>query len=445
MTVCLRWWCVALALLASYSPALAQGVATDPLREQQDLAVAFDLLGDWEVALGEQVVAVSFHPDGSLRLNERTGRFTVSGGQLLVSYSDDPDQTFTYNYKLVGNTLELAGGSLSQPLVFTRQLAITRTLGDLFDISPGAMTRRFKRIGVIVAIVLASHLIIALAQFLSRVLIFSEFGPLRWLFQSHKNRAKTVHALVLNLLKYFIYFTALGMILTELGVNYATYLASLSVIGLAIGFGSQGLVQDMVTGFFIIFEGQFDVGDMVEVSGQTGVVVELGLRMTKIRNYFGQIVVIPNRNIAVVGNFSRGAQRAYIDVPITSPAAALAALELLDTIGQEIKRQYDGVVLDPVRATGPVSLRTGEHFVRLHLSLWPGQTWVIDQQLIPRIKERFKTASIEVPAERVTVHYHARPQEIRRFWQGRLPWPTRSRQSVPPATAEPDAGHKNDI
>lgn len=102
-----------------------------------------------------------------------------------------------------------------------------------------------------------------------------------------------------------VYFAALGFILGELGVNYTAYLASLSVIWLAVGFGSQGLVQDVVTGFFIIFEGQFDVGDMVEMSGQTGLVEELGLRMTRLRNYLGELISVPNRNIARSATSSR--------------------------------------------------------------------------------------------------------------------------------------------
>jgi len=214
---------------------------------------------------------------------------------------------------------------------------------------------------------------------------------------------------VLNVVKYVIFFTATGMILSELGMNYTAYIASLSVIGLAIGFGSQGLVQDMVTGLFVIFEGQYDVGDMVEISGQTGVVEELGLRMTRLRNYVGQTVVIPNRNIAVVGNYAKGTQRVTIDVAVQKESLEKAR-ELLPKIVGEAAGQFKGIVIRMPRLDDTLELATGECFARLSLRIWPGQTWVIDQQIVPRIKEGMTREGLTIPADRVVVFYHAREQ-----------------------------------
>ncbi|GIX47260.1 MAG: hypothetical protein KatS3mg131_1471 [Candidatus Tectimicrobiota bacterium] len=226
----------------------------------------------------------------------------------------------------------------------------------------------------------------------------------------------TLHAIVLNLCKYFVYFVAIGFALSELGVNYTTYLASLSVLGLAIGFGSQGLVQDMVTGFFILFEGQFAVGDLVEIAGQTGIVEDLGLRMTRLRNYLGQTVVIPNRSIAVVGTYTLGAQQAYVDVAMRSAEAAAQAAPLLQQVATEVARQFAGVVLQPPRVLEPLVLETGERFLRLHLGIWPQQPWVVEQQLVPRLREACQRAGIEIPGDRVVVFY--RPREARPV----LPW-----------------------
>ena len=212
-------------------------------------------------------------------------------------------------------------------------------------------------------------------------------------------------------------------------------------MGLAIGFGSQGLVQDMVTGLFIILESQFDVGDMVEISGQHGIVVELGLRMTKVRNYLGQTVVIPNRNIAVIGNYSRGAQRTYIEVAIPDPKAGESGAKLLNTLGEQLLKQFEGVVMGPMRVTGPTSLDTGEHYLRLHLSIWPGQQWVIDQQIIPRIRELFKRHEIAIPADRVFAFYHARDIVIVPTWRTRLANALRAKHEQETATeqAKPEA------
>jgi len=215
---------------------------------------------------------------------------------------------------------------------------------------------------------------------------------------------------VLNFFKYVVYFGALGFVLTEFGVNYTTYFASLSVIGLAVGFGSQGLVQDIVTGFFIIFENQFDVGDMVEIPPYTGVVEELGLRVTRLRNYLGQNVVIPNRNIAAVGNYLKGAQEVYVDVAATGPETAAREREILKKIGEELARQYEGVIRASPIVLMPVSLESSENFARMHLKIWPQQQWVVEQQLVSRLREAFKSEDIEIPGDRISVFYHQRKE-----------------------------------
>jgi small conductance mechanosensitive channel len=273
---------------------------------------------------------------------------------------------------------------------------------------------------------------VKLLRELSRLIVYADGWPFRLLYRQHKNRVMTLHSVGLNLCKYVIYFVALGFILTELGINYTTYLASLSVIGLAIGFGTQGFVQDVVTGFFVIFEGQFAVGDMVDISGvggtgQTGIVEELGLRMTKLRNYLNQIVVIPNRNIVVVGNFTKGAQQVYIDVAVREPAMASQANALLQRLGNELHRQFDGVIRAKPQVLGLVSLATEEYFLRLQVAIWPQQQWVIEQELLPRIRAQFATAGVEIPGDRVVAFYHLREEHAIQTW-----WHTRRRGGNPP-------------
>jgi small conductance mechanosensitive channel len=219
-----------------------------------------------------------------------------------------------------------------------------------------------------------------------------------------------MYSLLINLSKYIVYIFALGFILSELGINYTAYLASLSVIGLAIGFGSQGLVQDMVTGFFIVFEEQFNVGDMVEIPPHVGVVQELGLRMTRLRNYLGQKVVIPNRNIATVGNYTKGAQHVTIDVATVNREAAEQIKSPLLQIVEEIGSQFEEVIISTQKTAEIISLSTGEHFARVSLAIWPQQQWVIEQEAVPRIRSVLKSKDFEIPNDRVVVFYHPREQ-----------------------------------
>ncbi len=392
-------------------------------------AVKETLTGTWVAPVGSSYLTLTLSAEGRFSLDGLTGDYVVEGNNLKLS--TDTGEV-TYQFDGDKNQLTLSGGDLPQTLKFSRQPEAAASLQWLFDLSPENVTRKLYRVLTILGVVLICRLIIAALRAVSRLAIYSNWGPLRLFYRYHKNRALTVHSLVLNGVKYVVYFTALGFVLGELGVNYTAYLASLSVIGLAIGFGSQGLVQDVVTGFFVIFEGQFDVGDMVEISGQVGVVQELGLRMTKLRNYLGEMIVIPNRNIAVVGNFTRGAQHARIDVTAASRQAAEQEVKLLRQSAGEVARQFEGVIIGPPRMSGVISLDTGEHFVRMKLAFWPQQQWVIEQQLVPRIREVLKAAGIEVPADRIVVFYHERQEQkaplgagslerLRSLFSGRAP------------------------
>lgn len=347
-------------------------------------------------------LALRFARKGGWQLDGREGTFKVRGNKLELTGAG---ATVEYTFVLTDSALTLSGGDLAEPVKFTRKPEITGFITWLFGLTWEGAKRKGYRVGVILLVVLIGLALIRLGRTVSNAMIYSEFGPLKLIYKNNKRRAATIHALVLNVCKYLLYAVALGYILSELGINYMAYLASLSVIGLAIGFGSQGLVQDMVTGFFLLLEGQFDVGDMVEISGQNGVVQELGLRTTKIANYLGQVVVLPNRAITSVSNYSKGALDAYIDVAVPDTTAAQQAQPLLEKLGEEIGRQFDGAILSAPRVLKILSLGTEETFVRLNLGVWPQQQWVVDQQLIPRIKECLARAQIAIPSDRVVAFY----------------------------------------
>ena len=142
-------------------------------------------------------------------------------------------------------------------------------------------------------------------------------------FKSYQHRAKlsgtrvkTIHALSKNLFFYFVLFFYFYAILSTLGVPVGTLLAGAGVAGLAIGFGAQGFVNDVVTGFFILLEAQFDVGDVVKLGTISGTVTSLGLRTTVVKSYDGTVNFIPNRNITIVSNLSRSNMQALIKLPL---------------------------------------------------------------------------------------------------------------------------------
>lgn len=117
-------------------------------------------------------------------------------------------------------------------------------------------------------------------------------------------RQRTIAALVVSLIKYVFWFVIIMMILLELGIDLAPILASAGILGFAIGFGAQELIKDLISGFFIIFEESFNVGDMIRVGDFTGTVVEIGIRKTKIKSWKNEMRLINNGDIRVLTNFS---------------------------------------------------------------------------------------------------------------------------------------------
>ena len=397
---------------------------------EQARALRGNLPGRWSCDAGKGRLDLRLGEDGRFRFGDASGVYKLTGNALAL---ETDASALKYQVDLSPqDVMTLSGGDLTQPLKFARGVQAGSALKRSLHVSPGAVKHKATRLCIIVVIVVLARLAVYLLKRLSRFVVYSEWGMLSYLYRHHKSRVLTAHSLALNLCKYVVYFSALGAVLTEMGVNYTAYLASLSVIGLAVGFGSQGLVQDVVTGFFIIFEDQFEVDDLVEISGQTGVVEELGLRMTRLRNYFGQEVVIPNRNIAMVANYSGTGLQAFVDIAVAGAEAAQKAVPLLETFGRELARQFPGVILAGPRVVHSLALATGEQFIRVAVSLWPQQQWIVDQQLIPRVRELFKREGLEIPGDRAVAFYHVRD-----------PVPTHAPPTSAPAPGAAGSGDKS--
>lgn len=380
------------------------------MEERRLEAARQSMVSQWNATVGREVVSLVLKENGTYQMKGDQGVWTLDGMRLfLVPQGMDISQVESYRYELLDNFLTLSEGGLATPLRFVRTGSSSGFLRGyaewLSNLSWEGLEHRMFRVLSVCGIVVISVLLLSFIRWLSGILIFSNWGPLSFLYRKNKNRARTVHSVVINLLKYIIYFTALGQILNELGINYTTYIASLSVIGLAVGFGSQGFVQDIVTGFFLLFDGQFSVGDMVEISGQTGIVEEMGLRTTRIKNYIGQSVVIPNRNIALVGNYSKGHLEVYTDIAVSPEEKADDWEDKLTMMSSEFYRQFDGTLLQKPESLGLITLKTGESFLRLRFTLWPQQQAFFDSQIVPRIREFLGREGIDNPASRISVFF----------------------------------------
>jgi len=230
-------------------------------------------------------------------------------------------------------------------------------------------------------------------------------------FMTQQPKFITLTRLIVSGVTFVIYFLALGLILEELGVNLTAYLASASIIALAISFGSQGLVQDVVISLTLIFSDTMDVGDMVEIVGATivvGRVEEIGLRFTTLRNFYNQVVFIPNRTIANVSRFPHGGVFAYADIQIPAGADRDKAVQAIGNIARGIWTQFSAIILGEP-AIGPVETASGGgwDFVRVHFKIWPGQGNLIETTFRQQIIGAMKIFSPNYAEWQVPVTYRA--------------------------------------
>lgn len=166
-----------------------------------------------------------------------------------------------------------------------------------------------KLITITLIIIIASISVKLCNKLVDYIMLTKENANKKFKIKSNEKRSETLHKLIKSAIRYTIYFIAFFQILSILGINTTSIVASAGIASVAIGFGAQSLVKDIISGFFIILEGQFDVGDEVKLYNQAafiagGSVMSLGLRSTKIRSGNGEIYFIPNGSINQVINYS---------------------------------------------------------------------------------------------------------------------------------------------
>ncbi len=215
-------------------------------------------------------------------------------------------------------------------------------------------------------------------------------------------RTETIFSVVHNSGVGIILITATLMILDELTIDITPVLASVGVVGLALGLGAQTLVKDIIGGIFILVEGHYRVGDVVELNGKTGTVEELTLRVTCVRDFRGDLHIIPNGDIRLVTNKGRDWSRAVVDVSITYEEDIDRAVTALGEIGRRAAEDADvgRVLLEAPEVTGVEGLEDGETRLRLIVKTIANEQWEVQRFLRRRIQEEFGELGIKLATPR---------------------------------------------
>ncbi|WP_409305254.1 mechanosensitive ion channel family protein [Peribacillus sp. SCS-155] len=211
-------------------------------------------------------------------------------------------------------------------------------------------------VGSILLQILAVYIIFLVVRTFTNKVITASFGKVKDKENRSAGRTKTLEGLTKNAVGYVLSFILVVTILQLMGIKATAILAGAGVVGLAVGFGAQGLVSDVVTGFFILLERQLDVGDYITIGEFSGIVEQFGLRTTQIRDFDGTLHFIPNRQITSLSNHSRGNMRALVDISISPEKDVNQAMRLIEEACRLIALEESKILVDNPRVLGVESL-----------------------------------------------------------------------------------------
>ncbi|ANU26911.1 mechanosensitive ion channel family protein [Planococcus versutus] len=236
-----------------------------------------------------------------------------------------------------------------------------------------------------------------------RILIRKTFsvrikGPLLY----NERRQQTLSKLLSNVVAYVVYFIAIVSILAAFTIDITGLIAGAGVLGLAVGFGAQNLVRDVITGFFIIFEDQFSVGDYVRIGAAEGTVEEIGLRTTKVKAWTGELFIFPNGNIMDVVNFSIHNSIAVVDVNISYESDIKRVEVLIMEFLENLQDRYEQII-KPAELLGVQTLKTTEIVMRITAETLPMQHFAIAREMRRDLKDFLDQRGVEIPYPRMVM------------------------------------------
>ncbi len=248
------------------------------------------------------------------------------------------------------------------------------------------------------AMILLKTVVVLIVAFalvkIGRVVIKKLFDKQKELkFKINDKRIDTISTLTVSIFKYTIYISAMLIILSGI-LDLKAILAAAGVGGVALGFGAQSLVKDTISGFFILLEDQYAVGDTVTIEGLTGTVEHMELRVTRLKNYTGDLYIIPNGEIRKVINHTRDNKLVIVDIPIAYSSNMAKVTEIAKKICDEVKDEFDKFTEDP-SILGITSLGEQNMNLRITARTLPNEQWEIERHIRLKIKEEFEKNGLE--------------------------------------------------
>lgn len=225
--------------------------------------------------------------------------------------------------------------------------------------------------------------------------------------RQQSGRTKTLLPLLRRVILIALIMFAGLIILSEIGVDTAPLLAGAGVVGLAIGFGSQALVRDIITGLFILIEDTVSVGDVVTAGGHTGVVEDISIRTLRLRDVEGSVHTVPFGDVTTVVNLTKDFSYALLDIGVGYREDTDAVSEVIRQVGEELREDPDHgpKILEPIEMLGVNELGDSAVVIRARIKTKPILQWGVKREMLRRLKKRFDAENIEIPFPHQTLYF----------------------------------------
>jgi small-conductance mechanosensitive channel len=298
-----------------------------------------------------------------------------------------------------------------RPILTSLELALQQSLGDILsrlaqilEINGETIVRSGARVvGIWVLAWLAYRVVRLAARRIEKAVDDGDDS----VTTLRERRGKTISQLLRSVGRVVIFVIAL-LLTFNVFIDIGPILAGAGILGLAVSFGAQSLVKDVISGFFILFENQFAIGDVVEAGGKGGVVEKMTMRVVVLRDLQGAMHIIPNSEIKVVSNLTRGWSRAVVDVGVGYEEDVDRALSVVRDEAARFSTDPEwGPQLDgPVEVPGIEALGDSAMVIRSLIKTQPGSQWSAAREYRRRLKLRLDRENIEIPFPQRRVHVH---------------------------------------
>ena len=224
--------------------------------------------------------------------------------------------------------------------------------------------------------------------------------------EEYKKRADTLSAVIGYLITVTIIVIAAMMILPEIGIEIGPVLAAAGVLGVAVGFGAQHLVQDVISGFFILLDDEIRVGDVVEIAGKSGLVERLNLRMIVLRDVAGNVHYVRNGKIDIVTNMTKDFSRYVFDIGVAYREDVDEVIKVVRQVDEELRSdpEFAPDILEPIEILGLDQFADSAVIIKARTKTKPCKQWSVGREFNRRLKKKFDEKNIEIPFPHMTLY-----------------------------------------